>query len=113
VSCSWSWKKLLQLRELAKKFIRFKVGDGSRVFLWLDHWHSAGYLLDRYGYKIAYDFGFPLNTKLVAVIKNENWFWACARFDTLVDIQSQLHDVALGDTDEVVWDSRNGKYTYA
>jgi hypothetical protein len=40
-------------------------------------------------------------------------FGACARSDTLVDIQSLLHDVALGDTDQVVWDSINGKYTCA
>jgi hypothetical protein len=113
VSCSWSWKNLLQLRDLAKKFIRFKVGDGSRVFLWLDHWHPAGYLLDRYGYRIVYDCGCSLNTKLATVIKNENWFWASARFDTLVDIQSQLHEVALGYTDEPVWGSINEKYTCA
>jgi hypothetical protein len=58
------------------------------VFLWLDHWHPAGYLLDRYGYIIVYDYGFFLNTKLVAVIKHGNWFWPSARSDTLVDIQS-------------------------
>jgi hypothetical protein len=75
VSCSWSWKKLLQPREPAKKFIQFKVGDGSRVFLWLDHWLLANYLLDRYGYKIVYDFGFPHNSKLAVVIKNRNGFW--------------------------------------
>jgi len=111
VSCSWSWKKLLQLRDLAKKFIWFKVGDGSRVFLWLDHWHPASYLLDQYGYIIVYDSGFSLNTKLAAVIKNGNWFWAIARSNSLVDIQSQLHEVALGYIDEPVSDSRNGKYT--
>jgi hypothetical protein len=37
--CSWSWKKLLKLRDIAKKFIRFKIGDGNRTFLWLDNWH--------------------------------------------------------------------------
>ncbi|XP_062173580.1 uncharacterized protein LOC133879045 [Alnus glutinosa] len=111
VSCSWSWKKLLPLRDLAKKFIWFKVGDRSRVFLWLDHWHPASYLLDQYGYRIVYDSSFSLNTKRAAVIKNGNWFWASARSDTLVDIQSQLHEVALGYIDELVCDSRNGKYT--
>jgi hypothetical protein len=36
-SCSWSWKKLLKLQDLAKGFIKFQVGSGSQVFLWLDH----------------------------------------------------------------------------
>jgi hypothetical protein len=29
--CSWSWKKL-KLRDVAKKFLSYKVGDGSRNF---------------------------------------------------------------------------------
>jgi len=32
-SCSWSLKKILKFRDIAKKFIRFKVGDGSKIFL--------------------------------------------------------------------------------
>jgi hypothetical protein len=41
-SCSWNWKQLLKLRSLAKKFLRVKVGDGSKIFLWLDVWHPDG-----------------------------------------------------------------------
>jgi hypothetical protein len=57
-SCSWSWKKILKLRDIAKSFIRFKVGNGSKVFLWQDHWLPAGYLLDNFGYRIVHDSGF-------------------------------------------------------
>jgi hypothetical protein len=32
-SRSWNWKKILKLRDLAKQHIRFKVGDGRKVFL--------------------------------------------------------------------------------
>jgi hypothetical protein len=32
-NCSWSWKKLLNLRILAKQFLSFKVGNGTRIFL--------------------------------------------------------------------------------
>jgi hypothetical protein len=48
-SCSWSWKQILKLREVAKRFLKFKVGDGNRIFLWLDDWHPDGCLLDKYG----------------------------------------------------------------
>jgi len=34
---------------------RFKVGDGSGIFLWCDNWHPAGHLLDKYGYRTVYD----------------------------------------------------------
>lgn len=50
-SCSWSWKQILKLREVAKRFLKFKVGDGNRLFLWLDDWHPDGCLLDKYGCK--------------------------------------------------------------
>lgn len=44
-NCSWSWKKLLKLRSIAKQFLSFKVGDGSKIYLWFDSWHPDGYLL--------------------------------------------------------------------
>jgi hypothetical protein len=65
------------------------------VFLWLDQWHPEGYLLDRYGYRLIYDSGFPLNSRLLAIIKEANWYWPAARSDALVAIQSQLHDVPI------------------
>jgi hypothetical protein len=44
--CSWCWKKLLKLRNIAKQFLSFKVGSGSQIFFWHDKWHPTGYLLD-------------------------------------------------------------------
>jgi hypothetical protein len=85
-SCSWSWKIIFKLRDLEKQHIRFKVGDGRKVFLWLDQWHPEGYLLDRYGYRLIYDSGFPLNSRLHAIIKEGNWYWPAARSDALVAI---------------------------
>ncbi|XP_062152014.1 uncharacterized protein LOC133860417 [Alnus glutinosa] len=107
-SCSWSWKKILKLQDIAKSFIRFKVGRGNKVFLWLDNWHPAGCLLDKYGYRIVHDSGFPLHAKLDVIMKNGAWFWPYARSDDLVEIQSQLHTVEVGDADEPVWNSRSG-----
>jgi hypothetical protein len=111
VSCSWSWKKILKLQDLAKRFIWFKVGDGSNVFLWLDQWYPAGYLLDMYGFRIVYDSGLPLKAKLAAIINDGDWFWTSAWSDALIEIQSQLHEVVLGDVDLPIWDSKNGKYS--
>jgi hypothetical protein len=108
-SCSWSWNKILKLRDLAKDFIQFKVGNGSRVFLWLDHWHPVGYLLDTFGYRIVYDSGFPLQSKLDVIIKNGKWFWPRARSNAIVEVQSRLPDVDIGDADLPMWNSRSGQ----
>ena len=40
-NCSWCWRKLLRLRDTAKKFLRFEVGDGKNIRLWMDCWHSS------------------------------------------------------------------------
>jgi hypothetical protein len=112
-SCSWSWKKLLKLRDIAKRFISFKVGNGSRVFLWFDHWHPAGYLLETFGHRIVHDSGFPLRSKLEVAIRNGEWNWPPARSNALVVIQSKLFEVDIGDNDLAVWNANNGQYTCA
>ncbi|XP_074323233.1 uncharacterized protein LOC141660169 [Apium graveolens] len=36
--CSWIWRKVLQLRPLARQFIRYLIGNGQRTSLWFDPW---------------------------------------------------------------------------
>jgi hypothetical protein len=35
--CSWSWRKLLKLRDIAKLFLKFEDGDGSNIHMWVDN----------------------------------------------------------------------------
>lgn len=37
--CSWSWRKIMKMRESAKNFIQFKLGNGKDIYLWWDRWH--------------------------------------------------------------------------
>jgi hypothetical protein len=110
-ACSWSLKKILKLRDIAMKFIWFKVGDGSKIFPWFDHWHPSGYLLDAFGYIVVYDSGLSLESKLSSIILHGEWFWPSARSDALVDIQVQLPEIGLGGIDTPIWDSRRGTYS--
>lgn len=112
--CSWSWKKLLKLRDIAKNFLHFNVGDGRGIHLWLDRWHQDGILYDRYSYRIVYDAGSKVDAKLVSVLKDKSWIWPPARSVELVHIQSQLPLVRIGDVDKPVWSiskSRNARGT--
>lgn len=36
--CSWIWRKILTLRELARCHIKFKIGNGRNISLWFDPW---------------------------------------------------------------------------
>jgi len=96
-NCSWSWRKLLILRSIAKQFLSFKVGDGRKIFLWYDVWHPEGCLFDKYGYRMIYDAGSGPS----------------ARSDSLVHVQSRLPEIHIGREDLLVWRSSTGKYSCA
>jgi hypothetical protein len=104
---------LLQLRDIAKLFIQLKVGKGRNIFLWFDHWHPFGYLLDKFAYGVVYDLGFPLGAKLSTILKEGAWHWPFARSEEIVEIQSRLDEVIIGDADLPVWNSSNGVYSCA
>jgi hypothetical protein len=111
--CSWCWKKLLKLRNIAKQFLSFKVGGGSQIFFWHDKWHPIGYLLDCFGSRAVHDSGIPLDAKVSKIIKGGDWYWSFARFNTIVDIQSRLPEILIGGEDLAVWHSPNGAYSCA
>lgn len=111
--CPWSWRKLLKLREIAKEFIRFKIGDGSKTFLWFDNWHPDGCLIEKYGFRVIYDAGSHKEAKVSSIIRNGNLFWHGARSDSIVAIQSKLPEVVIGDADMPLWNSKKGVYSCA
>ena len=43
--CSWSWRKILQLRDRVRPYIRHRICNGGRTFLWHDFWNPLGPLL--------------------------------------------------------------------
>jgi hypothetical protein len=94
-NCSWCWRKLLKLRDIAKKFLRFEVGDGKNIHLWMDFWHPDGILLEKYGFRAVYDAQSSVEARLSSVIHDGEWFWRPARSEALVDIQSRLTEIRL------------------
>ncbi|XP_059663757.1 uncharacterized protein LOC132309469 [Cornus florida] len=40
--CSWSWRKILQLRHPARLIIKHIIGNGMDTNFWLDNWSPAG-----------------------------------------------------------------------
>lgn len=46
-----------------------------------------------------------------SIIRHGEWYWPNAQSDSLVEIQSCLHEVGIGDVDVPVWKSRNGIFS--
>jgi hypothetical protein len=113
LECRYSPKLLLELEEV-KRFLRFEVGNGEDIHLWLDSWHPYGVLLENYGYMVVYDAQSRVEAKLSSVIFNGKWYWRPARSDDLVEIQSKLYEVRLGLQDKPLRTaSRKGVYVSA
>ena len=64
-NCFWCWRKLLKLRDIAKKFLRFEVGDRKNIHLWMDFSHPAGILLEKYGFRAVYDAQSSVEARLI------------------------------------------------
>ncbi|KAL0455384.1 UNVERIFIED_CONTAM: hypothetical protein Slati_0877600 [Sesamum latifolium] len=71
---SWAWKKLLRLRPILLSNIQYRMGDGKRLLLWHDQWHTLGPLILRYprGPQLT---GTSSSHTLHIVLANGQWRW--------------------------------------
>ncbi|GKV49366.1 hypothetical protein SLEP1_g56121 [Rubroshorea leprosula] len=103
---SWGWRKLLNLRQQARKLIKHIPGDGKDIYLWHDNWHPSGPLVENFGARIVQDSGFSSQAKLEVVVNGNFWKWPPARSPQLLDIQIALCDKLYPkerDQDTVIW----------
>ena len=87
-NCSWSWRKILQLRERIRPLIKHKVGNGAVTFLWHDSWNPVGPLLPFYGERILYDSAIHCNARVAEVIDEGRWNWPIANSGDLIAIKN-------------------------
>ena len=73
--CSWTWRKLFQLRPIARPFVRSITGNGTSTFFWYDNCHTAGPLIDYLGSDFVAISGIPRTAKVSSVIFNDVWTW--------------------------------------
>ena len=67
-TCTWSWRKWLKLRDEAKHFVSFDVGNGKNIYLWFDAWHPDGVLYEKYGHRVIDDAHRKLEARLESII---------------------------------------------
>ena len=96
----------MNLRNDARRFIKFDVGDGKNFFFfffWHDNWHPAGVLFQKYGFRVIYDAASKFEAKVEIVLHNKVWVWRPARSEELVDMQSNLSLVERKEEDKAIW----------
>jgi hypothetical protein len=69
--------------------------------------------LEKYGYRAMYDAGSHVDARVSSIIRNGEWYWPAARSDQLVQIQSRLPEIPIGESDRPIWNSKKGFYSCA
>ena len=114
-NCSWTWRKLLQLRAEVRPFIRHIIGDGRHTSLWFDTWLPFGPILPQFEERVIYDSALLRQAKVASIITNGRWMWPIANSPDLLILKqaipfTMVPDVSKGD--EVIWSySKSGRYS--
>lgn len=82
--------KLLKLRVIFMPMLKFKTGNGRRIFLWFDNRHSFGPLMDIFSKKLMMETDFPRSFKIFAIIKEGDWDWPASRSLEMTALQVSL-----------------------
>ncbi|XP_031247322.1 uncharacterized protein LOC116105039 [Pistacia vera] len=107
---SWSWRKLLRMREMLRKHFVVKLGDGRSTFLWYDSWHPLGALDEIVPTNFFYDSELDQQARVSDVLVNGQWTWPDCPREAYLQIISQGSPASSNPPHDVVmWRSSDGK----
>ncbi|KAI8532887.1 hypothetical protein RHMOL_Rhmol11G0252300 [Rhododendron molle] len=111
--CSWTVRKLMNLRNLGQNFVKHSIGNGQATFIWLDNWHPNGPLYKLFDDRSFSRLGSSLYDKASSYIVNGEWHWPRAKNKTIQQIQASTPTLTLGDGDDLItWSiSSTGLYS--
>ncbi|XP_021979847.1 uncharacterized protein LOC110875966 [Helianthus annuus] len=74
-TCSWSWRKILQLRPLVKEHIWSSLGAGTTISAWYDSWCHLGPLSNILSPRVITNAGFRIDAMVTDVYRGDAWAW--------------------------------------
>ena len=106
----WSWKKLLDLRDLVRNFVWMKIGNGKDCNIWFDKWHASGPLCNLIDTPSIVEAGMDLKAVVADMINENGWLWPIdwvGKFDCLDNVQvpTLVNDV----NDKAIWVNKKGR----
>ena len=90
--CSWTWRKILQLREEIRPLIQYSIGNGLLTRLWFDPWLPIGPIAPLFGDRIIYGPSLPRQAHVESVIHNGQWAWLVANSLDLLTLKQAIPD---------------------
>ena len=107
--CSWSCRKILQLRDKVRPFIRHQVCNGTGTFLWHDFWNPLCPILPLFGERIIYDSAIHRNARVADIMDGSRWNWPVTVSADLVVLNNSCADYLLdiNREDVISWTQSN------
>lgn len=110
--CSWCWRKILQLRELVRPFIKCKVGSCSTASFKYDDWLPVGPLYSFWTRGLQWFPSIPVTAWVSQVLRSDGWHWPWSNDLQASLISTLVATLSVRDNDSVVWSiSRSGHFT--
>ncbi|XP_022869365.1 uncharacterized protein LOC111388792 [Olea europaea var. sylvestris] len=88
--CSWSWRKILGLRDIGRDKMKFRIGNGRRASLWYDNWHSLGPLEKILEERIIRESKLSRLAKVAVIVEGDTWRWPSVRSPALSDLMRDM-----------------------
>ncbi|GJX76581.1 RNA-directed DNA polymerase, eukaryota, reverse transcriptase zinc-binding domain protein [Tanacetum coccineum] len=97
--------------DLIKSHVKYKVGNGSKVFKWYDNWSNLGPLEKIIPKKVRNEARMKDNDCVVDLIHNGEWNWPKFWFDQFPVLKSPHVPNLSHQKDSVIWVDENNKET--
>nr|GEU36737.1 hypothetical protein [Tanacetum cinerariifolium] len=100
---TWGWPKILQILPIIRKFIWYKIGNGSSIMAWFDHWSMHSPIIQFITPRDIHAASFSMQTTVADVVSQNAWTWPLEwahRYPLIFAITVlSLNE----DNDQVVW----------
>ncbi|GKC16678.1 GRF1-interacting factor 1-like protein [Tanacetum coccineum] len=106
---AWGWRKVLQIRPIIREFIWYRIGDGSKVSVWFDHWCPISPLSKIVSARDIHRAGFDMSTMIKDLFNNGQWTWPhdwISKYPALATIV--VPNIVSNAVDELEWRDSSG-----
>ncbi|GJV89903.1 hypothetical protein Tco_1533841 [Tanacetum coccineum] len=113
---SYEWRKILQMRNVVRRFFFYVVGKGDRTSSWFDKWLDEGPLDAIISRRDIHRGGFNTDSVVRDLIRDNAWAWPTEWLGKY-DILNSLNHILLNNKEDKLWwkhiDGRTQSFTVA
>lgn len=110
---TWSWRKLLQIRPLIRRFIWYTICNGAKASAWFDSWCDASPLASIVSSRDIFRAGFSLGDSVSDIVSNEGWVWPIQWFSRYPSLASiPVPQLVNHMEDRLAWRTSDGSFKH-